>query len=127
MRTQVSLFVLPALVWGVACRPVNTVNTLPAAVSPTTPVQYYDLEVPGDLQIKAVDFAATVFSDVSGMPQGATTTSVSGRAFVKVYAVHRTTGEQFLLLYEDIAHRTRPVHVIRFLGGPERARPDSTR
>ena len=128
MRTQRSLFVLPALVAGVACQPtVGTFNTLPAPVSSTTAVQYYDLEVPRDLEIKAVDFAATTFSDVFGSPGGTTTSSVGGRAFVKVYAVHRMTGEQFLLLYEDIERRTRPVHVIRFLGGPDRARPDSTR
>lgn len=125
MRTHASLFVLPALIAGVACQP--TINTLPGPASPTTAVQYYDLEVPGDLEIKAVDFAATTFSEVFGPPHGFTTSSVGGRAFVKVYAVHRTTGEQFLLLYEDIAHRTQPVQVIRFLGGPDRARPDSTR
>jgi hypothetical protein len=128
MRTEVLLFVFPALVSGVGCQPTGpSINTLPAPVSPTTAIQYYDLEVPGDLEIKAVDFAATTFSDVFGPPNGTTTTSVSGRAFVKVYAVHRMTGEQFLLLYEDIAHRRRPVHVIRFLGGLDRARPDSTR
>jgi len=112
-----------ALVPVVACSPINTV---PAPVSPTAAIQYYDLEVPADLEIKAVDFSATTFSDVSGSG-GATTSAVGGRAFVKVYASHRTTGEQFLLLYEDIEHRKRPVQVIRFVRGPDRARPDSTR
>lgn len=37
------------------------------------------------------------------------------------------TGEQSLLLYEDIAHRRRPVQIIRFLRGLDAARPDSTR
>jgi hypothetical protein len=106
----------------VACSPVNTV---PEPVAPTAAIQYYDLEVPADLEIKSVDFSATTFSDVSGSG-GSTVSSVGGRAFVKVYAVHRTTGEQFLLLYEDIAHRKRPVQVIRFLGGSDSARPDST-
>lgn len=125
MRTHISLFVLSPLLCGAACQ--STVNTLPDPVTPTTAVQYYDLEVPRDLEIKAVDFAATTFADVFGMPHSATVSSVGGRAFVKVYAVHRTTGEQFLLLYEDIARRTRPVQIIRFLGGPDSARPDSTR
>jgi hypothetical protein len=46
---------------------------------------------------------------------------------VKAYAVHRTTGEQFLILYEDIEHRRRPVQIIRFVRGTDGARPDSTR
>ena len=122
-RVSLSLLILPALVSAVACSPVNTV---PEPVSPSAAIQYYDLEVPADLEIKAVDFSATTFSDVSGAG-GTTSSSVGGRAFVKVYAVHRTTGEQFLLLYEDIARRKRPVQVIRFLRVPDRARPDSTR
>jgi hypothetical protein len=100
-----------------------TVNTVPNPVSPTAAIQYYDLEVPPDLEIKAVDFSATTFTDVSGSG-GATYSSVGGRAFVKVYAVHRTTGEQFLLLYEDIGRRKRPVQIIRFI---PTTRPDSTR
>ena len=125
MRCHVSrsLFSLPAVMAAVACSPVNTV---PAPVSPTAAIQHYDLEVPADLEIKAVDFSATTFSDVSGSAN-AMTSSVGGRAFVKVYAVHRTTGEQFLLLYEDIAHRRRPVQVIRFVRAPDGALPDSTR
>lgn len=118
-----SLTSLPALAAAVACAPVNTV---PAPVSPTAAVQYHDLEIPPDLEIKAVDFAATTFSDVSGSG-GTMTSAVGGRAFVKVYAVHRTTGEQFLLLYEDVEHRKRPVQVIRFVPGPGQAPPDSTR
>ncbi len=114
---------LPLLFVAIACAPVNTV---PAPVSPTAAIQYHDLEIPPDLEIKAVDFAATTFSDVSGTG-GSLSSAVGGRAFVKVYAVHRTTGEQYLLLYEDIEHRRRPVQVIRFVPGLDRARPDSTR
>ena len=125
MRCQVSrsLFVRSAAVATVACSPVNTV---PAPVSPAAAIQHYDLEIPADLEIKGVDFSATTFSDVSGSG-GSTSSSVGGRAFVKVYAVHRTTGEQFLLLYEDIEHRRRPVQVIRFVRAPATTRPDSTR
>ena len=124
MRRRVarSVVIPSALVAAVACSPVNTV---PAPVAPNAAVQYYDLEVPADLEIKSVDFSATTFSDVSGTG-GSTISEVGGRAFVKVYASDRTTGEQFLLLYEDIARRKRPVQVIRFLRGSDRARPDST-
>ena len=125
MRHHVArcLVILPGLLAAVACTPINTV---PEPVSPSAAVQYYDLEIPADLEIRNVDFSATTFSDVSGSG-GTTVSSVGGRAFVKVYAVHRTTGEQFLLLYEDIEHRRRPVQVIRFVRAPATTRPDSTR
>jgi hypothetical protein len=113
---------LIALMSGVACNPVNTV---PKPVSPGAAIQYYDLEIPPDLEIRAVDFSATTFSEVSGSA-GNTSSQTGGRAFVKVYAVRRTTGEQFLLLYEDIEHRKRPVRVIRFVPGPDKVRADST-
>jgi hypothetical protein len=121
MANRVGLCVLLALVSGVACAPVNTV---PAPVEPTAAIQYYDLDIPQDFEIRAVDFDATTFSDVSGAG-GSTSSSVGGRAFVKVYAVRRTTGEQFLLLYEDIERRKRPIRIIRFVPGVERARTDS--
>ena len=123
MRNRVSTFVLLALAPMAAC--TTAVNTVPEPVSPTAPVQYYDLEVPPDLDVRAVDFSATTFSDVSGT-NGITSSTVTGRAFVKVFAVHRTTGEQFLLLYEDVVRRKRPVQVIRFVRGTDRALPDST-
>ena len=114
--------VLIALVSAVACHPVNTV---PDPVSPAAAIQYYDLEIPPDLEIRAVDFSATSFAAVSGSG-GYTSSETGGRAFVKVYAVRHTTGEQFLLLYEDIEHRKRPVRVIRFVPGLEKVRADST-
>jgi hypothetical protein len=120
MGNRLALCLVLTFVGGASCHPVNTV---PDPVTPTAAIQYYDLEVPPDLEIKAVDFSATTFSDVSGTG-GATYSAVGGRAFVKVYAVHRTTGEQLLLLYEDIGRRKRPVQIIRFVPN---ARPDSTR
>jgi hypothetical protein len=114
----VSLFV--ALL---ACQ--TTVNTLPAPVAPTDPVGYADLEVPAGLEIRSVDFSAATFSDASGPPGGGVSSTFGGRAFVKVYAVHRTSGAQYLLLYEDIARRPRPIQVIRFHAGGASVRPDS--
>lgn len=123
MRVWLSVPMVALVGAVLAC---NTVNTVPQPVAPSSAIQYYDLEVPPELEIKAVDFSATTFSDVSGA-SGVTSSSVGGRAFVKVYAVHRKTGEQFLLLYEDIARRKRPVQVIRFLPTPGVALPDSGR
>jgi hypothetical protein len=100
------------------------VNTVPEPVTPTAAIQYYDLDVPPDLEIKAVDFSATTFSDVSGAG-GNTSSAVGGRAFVKVHAVRRKTGEQFLLLYEDILHRKIPVQIIRFRPANTVSLPDS--
>ena len=125
MRNRTSLFALPTLVMGVSC--AKPVNTMPAPVSPMAEVQRYDLELPPDLEIRGVDFTATTYANVSGVPDGAVSSTVNGRAFVKVWAVHRTTREDFLVLYEDVAHRTRPVQIIRFVRGADRVRPDSTR
>ena len=113
MRNRVWLFIFPVLVSGVACQSTVEVNTIPPVADPTTAVRYYDLQLPRDLEVKAVDFTATTYADVSGA-NGYTSSSVAGRAFVKVYAVHRTTGQQFLLLYEDIANRRQPASIIRF-------------
>ena len=121
MRSSLWLVALTAVATEIAC--VKPVTTVPAPVTPTAQVQYYDLEVPQELEIKSVDFSATMYSDVSGTPQGPVGSTVNGRAFVKVYAVDKTTGEQFLLLYEDITRRKRPVQVIRFIPGIDPARP----
>lgn len=93
-----------------ACSPVNTV---PAPVGPADPVQYYDLDLPSDLEVKSVAFDAALFSAGSGAAD-VTGTLVGGRGFLTVHAVHRKTGEQYLLIYEDIRGRKRPVQIIRF-------------
>lgn len=103
---------------GLAAGCTAAVNTVPEPVSPTAAVQYYDLDIPPDLEVKSVDFAATAFTDVSGF-HGATSSTTTGRAFVKVYAVQRRTGEQYLLLYEDPAHRRQPIQVIHFRAAPD--------
>lgn len=97
----------------------STVNTLPPRTSPADPVREYTLHLPPGLEVRAVDYVASLYSDVSGGALNVpTTTSVGGRAFVKVYAVHRETGEQYLLLYENIAQRSRPIQIIRFQTDP---------
>jgi hypothetical protein len=104
----------------------QTVNTVPEPVAPKAAIQYYDLDIPPDLEIRSVDFSATTFSEVAGAG-GNTSSSIGGRAFVKVYGVHRKTGEQFLLLYEDIVHRKQPVQIIRFRPASGVTLPDSLR
>lgn len=97
-----------------ACRPINTV---PAPLTPADPVQYYDLDLPSSLEIKSVAFDAALFTDVSGGPD-VVGSQVGGRGFLKVYAVDRRTGDQYLLIYENIRERKRPVQIIHFHAVP---------
>ena len=94
----------------------RTVNTLPPVTRPDAPLQEITLEIPDGLEVRSVDYDASMFSNVSGTSgtYGVTTTAVGGRAFVKVFAIDRGSGEQVLLLYENIAERPRPIQIIRF-------------
>ena len=65
----------------------RTINTLPPTVTPADPVQYYALRIPDSLEIKAVDFDAALYPNVSGGGSLGVDTKLGGRAFVKVYAV----------------------------------------
>ena len=92
----------------------KTINTLPPTVTPADPVQHYSLQIPDSLEIKTVDFDAALYPNVSGTGELGVDTKLGGRAFVKVYALHRRTGEAYLVVFEDIARRRDPVLVIRF-------------
>jgi hypothetical protein len=109
-------FPVVVLVAAAACH--TPVNTVPAPVAPDDPITQYEIEIPDALEVKSVSFDATTFGDVSGS-ELAVTTTVGGRAFLKVYAVHRETGDQYFLIYEDIVHRKTPVQVIRFRPVPD--------
>ena len=124
MRSLVRSCVTSAAVALTACH--QAVNTMPPVLTPAADVQRLDLELPPDLDVRGIDFAPTTYADVRGTPDVGTSSRVAGRAFVKVWAVHRRTGEQYLVLYEDIAHRRRPTQIIHFAPGRERASPDST-
>src|SRR5947208_16812266 len=65
----------------------RTINTLPPTVTPADPVQQYALRIPDSLEIKAVDFDAALYPNVSGGGSLGVDTKLGGRAFVKVYAV----------------------------------------
>ena len=120
MRSTTSIQLL-LLCMIAGCQPVNTV---PEPVSPTAAIQHYDLDVPPDLEVRSIDFSATTFSEVEGYG-GSTSSSTGGRAFVKVYGVRRGTGEQYLLLYEDILRRKQPVQIIRLRPSGSVTLPDS--
>lgn len=109
-------FPVVVLVAAAACH--TPVNTVPAPLAPDDPVTQYEIEIPDALEVKSVSFDATTFGDVQGNEFGVAT-QVGGRAFLKVYAVHRKTGDQYFLIYEDIVHRKTPVQVIRFRPVPD--------
>jgi hypothetical protein len=126
MRRSSRFALLPlACVFSACTRPVNTLPPVPTASSPLREIL---LDLPDSLEIRSVDFDAALYSDVSG---GAgefnwTSTSVGGRAFVKVLAVHRRTGETMLLLYENVGRRTTPTQIIRFRTGGALPAPAGT-
>ena len=113
MPGSARIVLLPVILTLLATMGCHPVNTIPPPALPSDPIKHYDLDIPVELEVRSVTFDATAFSDVSGGATG-TSTEMGGRAFLKVYAVHRRTGEQYLLVYEDIEHRKAPVQVIRF-------------
>jgi hypothetical protein len=78
------------------------------------------LEIPDGFEVRSVDYDAAMYSDVSGTPGilGGTSTTLGGRGFVKVLAVERSSGQQVLLLYENVSQRSQPVQIIRFRSAP---------
>lgn len=88
-------------------------NTLPSYSEPEDPIERLSLWIPEDLQVRNVDFDASIYTDAA---HGSETeqTDIGGRAFIKVHAVHKKTGEEYLLIYENIDQRPRPIQIIRF-------------
>ncbi len=122
MPTRQLHAVVPIALGAVVLTACNrTINTLPARLTPADPVQTFALRIPDSLEIRAVDFDAALYPNVSGSNSTWVDTKLGGRAFVKVHAVHRKTGEQYLIVFEDIARRREPVLVIRFDGSATRS------
>lgn len=124
MRHRTALAAATSAVAIGACQP-TVVNTIPAPVASTADVQRLDVDLPADLEIRAINFSPTTYANVRGTPQMGTSSEVAGRAFIQVWGVHRGTGENYLILYEDVTHRRRPVQIIHFVAGSDRARVDS--
>lgn len=111
-----ALAMLPLLV---ACTP--NVMTRPYAVSATAAVEREDLEIPKDLEVRSATYSVTGLADVGGI-NGSTSSSVQMRPILTVYAVSRTTGEQLLLVYEDLAQRKQPSRIIRIVPASDSGR-----
>src|SRR5690606_30640248 len=99
-RAHLALLVAAGLLLA-GCMPVNTV---PAPVKPSDPVQQFELVLPGNLEVRGVDFSAALAG--TGSPKGPS--GVEGRGFLKVFAVDRDNGDSVLLIYENVAERKDP-------------------
>ena len=75
---QVHVLTALAAVILAACN--RTINTLPPTVTPADPVQQYALRIPDSLEIKAVDFDAALYPNVSGGGSLGVDTKLGGRA-----------------------------------------------
>ena len=62
----------------------------------------------------------TGLAEVSGF-KGSTSSDVQTRPLLSVYAVRRSTGEQLLLVYEDLAQRKQPSQIIRLVPASDSA------
>jgi hypothetical protein len=98
------------------------IATAPYPISPTAAVERNDLEVPADLEIRSASYSVTSLPDVTGV-HGNTNSSVQVWPYLTVYAVRRSTGEQLLLIYEDLAQRKQPSQIIRLVQESRSAPP----
>ena len=120
MRTAAWLVACSILPLTTAC--ISTgVPTRPYPVSATAAIERNDLEIPRDLEVRSASYSVTGLADVGGM-NGSTSSSVELRPLLTVYAVSRTTGEQLLLIYDDLTQRKQPSRIIRIVPASDSGR-----
>jgi hypothetical protein len=119
MVAKTSVAACSALLALAACN--IPVTTRPYPVSASAAVERSDLEIPRDLEIRSASYSVTGLADVSGM-NGSTSSSVQVRPLLTVYAVRRTTGEQLLLIYDDLGQRKQPSRIVRLVAGSDSLR-----
>ncbi len=112
VRIATALIMVSAGLGVVACN--TSVTPRPYPVSATAAIEHSDLEVPRDLEVRSASYSVTGLPDVSGI-NGTTSSTVQVRPLLTVYAVHRTTGEHLLLIYEDLSQRKQPSRIIRMV------------
>lgn len=93
-------------------------DTLLPTADAGAPAPEYRIEVPDGYDVRSVDYDAALVGIASGNQYG-TNTHVRGRGVVAIYAVERATGDEVVLVYDDIQTRPSPSAVIRL----ERAAP----
>jgi len=97
------------------------VMTRPYPVSASAAVERSDLEIPRDLEVRSASYSVTSLANVSGT-NGSTSSDVQVRPLLTVYAVRRATGEQLLLIYDDLAQRKQPSRIVRLVAGSDSLR-----
>lgn len=105
MRVLTAAAVLLALA---GCSEGYRNTLLPTAETGGRPPEYR-IVVPPDYEVRSVDYDAALVGIASG--EGAST-EVSGRGVVAVYAVHRPSGAEVVLIYDDVRARPTPSAVL---------------
>lgn len=118
-KTSVAFSAL--LVVAACIRIPAPVTTHPYPVSALTGVERTDLEIPRDLEVRSANYSVTGLPDVTGF-NGTTFSNVQVRPILTVYAVRRATGEQLLLVYDDLAQRKQPSRIVRLVAGADSLR-----
>lgn len=89
------------------------VYTLPSYKAPEDPVGMKHIIIPQEFEIISSDYTASISSTKDDGPA-----SHYGRAFIKLFAKHKETGEEYLLIYEDIENRQKPIDIIKYVREP---------
>lgn len=111
------LALLVALALSIAgCGSSYRSTLLPTAEAGGPPPQYR-VVVPEGYDVLSVDYDASLVGIASGED---TSTEVKGRGVLAIHAVERATGDEVVLVYDDIQGRPRPSAIIRL--DPEVAR-----
>ena len=87
---------------------------LPTAEADAPPPEY-SVQIPDGYDVRSVDYDAALVGIASGEY---TSTRVAGRGVVTVCAVERATGDEVVLVYDDVQSRPTPTAVIRLDRAP---------
>lgn len=94
-----------------ACVPPPVVTLPPEPSRSSKPIET-TLYIPYGLVVQSVDYDVEFYtSSDEGTTYG---DGRRGRSFIHVHAVHRNTGEQYLLVYESSPQQPRPIQIFRF-------------
>ena len=112
-----SVFVLLACLLA-GCGGGYRTTLLPTA-QPRELAYQYRVEIPDGYEVRSVDYDAALVGLASGDSSG-TSTSVAGRGVLAVYAVETATGDEVVLVYDDILARRTPTAIVRIERAGER-------
>lgn len=92
----------------------GAVYTLPNVARADSPVVTEHLIIPEEFEIISADFDASLSAKASSAAGGPVSSTTFGRAFIKLHCRHKETKEEYLLLYEDLKNRSKPIQIIKF-------------